>query len=194
MCRVWILFCALALSGCGIAQQIQAQEQAKKQAEINAQLVDQAKAAAAACDTNFPKGNPKIEIARVKCLNDAMTIMMPVFGPDQDLAGAFMADRAVIAEKTQNGKMTFAEGNAAIAQRWSQAVSESQQRRNAAMSTNAQVAGAVAQQQAAAAANTAAWASMIQATKPPPLTPVVPVVNPSFTCTHFPGSPTTTCN
>jgi hypothetical protein len=184
----------LALSGCGIAMQIQAQEQAKKQAAVNAQLVAQSDAAKADCDVKFPPGNAKQAVVRRKCLNDAFSIRLPTLGADQDLAQAVMADAMVIAEKVQNGKMTIAEGNAAIAERWSQAVSESQQRANARNSVMAEQNAAAAQQQAAAAANTAAFASMIQATKPPPITPVVPVVNPSFTCTHFPGSPTTTCN
>ena len=92
-------------------------------------------------------------------------------------------------EIIQNGKMTIAEGNAAIAQRWSQAVSEAEQRTNARNSVIAQGNAAAAQQQAAAAANTAAWASMIQATKPPPVTPVV---NPRVTCIHTGNI--TTCN
>ena len=186
MYRVCILLCALALSGCGIAMQIQAQEQAKKQAAINAQLVAQSDAATANCDAKFPPGNAKQAVVRRKCLNDAFSIKLPTFGADQDLAQAVMAYGMEVAEQIQNGKMTIAQGNAAVAERWSQAVSESQQRANARNSVMAQQNAAAAQQQAAAAASTAAFASMIQATKPPPLTPVV---NPSFTCTHFRDRP-----
>lgn len=75
-----------------------------------------------------------------------------------------MAKRMAIAEQMQSGKMNFAEGEAAITEKWSQAVSESQQRANARNSVTAQ-------QQTAAAANTAAWAAMAQATKPPPMQP-----------------------
>jgi hypothetical protein len=161
---VLILTSALALGDCGIAQRIEAEQHAKEIAERNAQLVEQSKAAVADCNTNFPKGNPKIEVARIKCLNDALAIRMPAFGNDRDLVEAFMADRAVIAERIQNNKMTLTEGEAAIAQRWSQAVNEAEQRRNARVSANAQMVGAVAQQRAASAANTAAWASVMEAT------------------------------
>lgn len=169
---------ALTLAGCGIAQRIQAQEQAKQQAALNAQLVEQSKASMAECDVKFPPGNAKTSVVRRKCINDAFAIRMPTFGSDQDLAQAVMAESMVIAEQVQNGKMTVAQGNAAIAERWSQAVSESQQRANARNSVMAQQSAAAAQEQAAAAANTAAFASMIQATKP------APVVNPGFTCVH----------
>ena len=168
MRAILILTWALALGGCAIAQRIEAEKQAKETAERNAQLVEQSKAAIADCNTNFPKGNPKIEVARIKCLNDAVTIRMPAFGTDQDLVATFLAERAVIAEKIQTGKMTLVEGEAAIAQRWSEAVNQSEQRRNASMSARAQMVGAVAQQQAASAANTAAWASVMEASKPPP--------------------------
>jgi hypothetical protein len=77
--------------------------------------------AVASCNANIAAGNPKTIVARMKCLNDAMTIRMPLFGNDQDLALAFMADRMVVAERVQNGKMTLAEGDAAIAEKWSAA-------------------------------------------------------------------------
>jgi hypothetical protein len=99
-----------------------------------------------------------------------------------------MADRLVIAEKMQNGKMTIAEGNAAISARWSQAVSEAEQRTNARNSV-------ISQQNAANAQNLAAAAAIMQATRPPPvqLPPAAaPVVNPSFTCIR--NGNVTTCN
>jgi hypothetical protein len=164
---ILIFTCVLALGGCGIAQRIEAEQHAKEIAERNAQLIEQSKAAIADCNTNFPKGNPKIEVARMKCLNDAVAIRMPAFGYDKDIVEAFMADRMLIAEKMQNSKMSYTEGEAAIAQRWEQAVNEAEQRRNARVSANAQMVGAVAQQQAASAANTAAWASVIEASKAP---------------------------
>ncbi len=169
---------ALTLTGCGIAQRIQSQEQAKQQAALNAQLAAQSDAAIADCNSKLPSGNPKTIVARMKCLNDAAVIRMPTFGSDQDLVQAFMAERMVVAEQVEKGKMTIAEGNAVITEKWSRAVSESQQRANARNSVMAQQNAAAAQQQAAAAADTAAWASMIQATKP------APVVNPGFTCVH----------
>jgi len=128
---------------------MQAQEQAK-------QLASQSDLAIGDCNAKLPPDNPKTVVARTKCLNDAMAIRMPLFGTDQDLAQAFMADRMMVAEKVQNGKMTMAEGNAAIAEKWSQAVSESQRRRNATLFVAAQQAAAAAQGSAASAA----WAAM----------------------------------
>jgi hypothetical protein len=145
MYRVCIVLCALALSGCAAAMQIQAQEQAKKQAAINAQLVAQSDVAKADCNVKFPSDKPRQAVARRKCLNDAFSIKLPTFGADQDLIQAVLADDVVIAERVQNGKMTTADGNAAIAARWSQAVSESQQRANARNSVMAQDNAAAAQ-------------------------------------------------
>ena len=139
----------MALAGCGIAKRMEAQEQAK-------QLAAQSDAALADCNAKIPAPNPKTVVARVKCLNDAMAIRMPLFGTDQDLALAYMADRTMVAEKIENGKMTMAEGNAAVAEKWSQAVSESQRRRNATASVAAQQDAAAAQGSAASAA----WAAM----------------------------------
>jgi hypothetical protein len=62
----------------------------------------------------------------------------------------------MVAEKVQNGKMTIVEGNAAVAEKWSQAVSESQRRRNATLSVAAQQEAAAAQGSAASAS----WAAM----------------------------------
>ena len=136
-----LLCVALTLAGCGIAQRIQAQEQAK-------QLSERSQAAAAVCNAKFPAGNAKIEVARIGCLNDALAILMPTFGSDQDLVQAHLAERMVVAEQMQNGTITIAQGNAIITEKWSQVVSESQRRQNARQSVNAQ-------QSAAAAANTA---------------------------------------
>jgi hypothetical protein len=148
MRRVCILLSALALAGCGTAQSFQADEQAKQLAVRNADLVARSDTAKVSCDTQYPAGNPKIAIARRKCLNDAFAIKMPIFGPDQDLAQAFMAEDMAVAEQVQAGKITIARGNAIVAGKWSQAVSESQQRANARNSVTAQQmgAGAVARQ------------------------------------------------
>jgi len=133
------------LAGCGIAARIELEKH-------NKELVAQSDAAVAVCDANFPKGNPKIAVSRIKCINDAWSIKMSAFGTDQDLVAAVMADAAAIAEKVQAGTMTLAEGNAAIATKWSQAVSESEHRANGRNSVAAQQIAAAAQQQAASAA------------------------------------------
>ncbi len=165
---------SLALSGCGIAPRVQADDQAKQQAIVNPQLIEQSKAAMAACDAKFPAGDPKTAVVRRKCINDGFAIRLPTFGPDQDLVQAVMADSMVIAEQVQSGKMTIAEGNAAIAEKWSKAVTESQRRANSKNSVLAQQTAAAAQQQSAAAAD------------------VIPVALPGFTCTQ--NGNMTTCN
>jgi hypothetical protein len=142
--QICVVFVALMIAGCGIARQYQAREQTQ-------QLQLQAKAANDDCNAKFPMGNPKIEVARVQCLNSTFAILMPTFGPDQDLAQVFMADRLVIAEQIQGGKIDLAEGNAEIAAKWSEVVSESQQRQMARQSV-------AAQEQSARAASLAALA------------------------------------
>jgi hypothetical protein len=172
-----LLTISLMLSGCGIARPIQAEEPANQQAVQSAQLVQQSKTAMVSCDAEFPSGNPKTAVARRKCINDGFAIRLPTFGPDQDLVRAVLADSMVIAEKVQSGKMTIAEGNAAIAEKWSQAVTESQQRSKSTNSVLAQQSAAAAPQQAVAPANGAA---------------VTPVDLPGFTCIQ--NGSTVTCN
>ena len=110
---------------------------------------EQSRTAVANCDFRYPKDNPKIAVARIKCLNEAFSIQLPTLTPDQDLAQSFMAERMVIAERIKAGKMTMAEGQAAMAEKWSQVVSASQQRRDAANAVGAQQDAAAAQQRAA---------------------------------------------
>ena len=145
------MLAAVALSGCGMAARLAPDQQDSKQSVPSAQLIQQAKAAMAACDTEFPAGNPKIAVARRKCINDGFAIRLPTFGPDQDLVRGVLADSMAIAEKVQDGKMTIAEGNAAIAEKWSQAVTESQKRANTKDSVLAQQSAAATPQQLSAA-------------------------------------------
>lgn len=167
----------LGLADCGIAPRVQADDQAKQQAAANPQLIEQSKAAMAACDAKFPAGDPKTAVVRRKCINDGFAIRLPTFGPDQDLVRAVLADSMVIAAQVQSGKMTIAEGNAAIAEKWSKAVTESQRRANTKNSVLAQQSAAAAQQQSAAAAEPAG---------------VIPVDLPGFKCT--PNGNAVTCN
>ncbi|MFZ3339192.1 MAG: hypothetical protein WBE99_11410 [Xanthobacteraceae bacterium] len=167
----------LALCGCGVAPRVQAEDPAKQQAALNPQLIQQSKAAMAACDAKFPAGDPKTAVVRRTCINDGFAIRLPTFGPDQDLVRAVMADSMVVADQVQSGKMTIAEGNAAIADKWSKAVTESQRRANSKNSVLAQQSAAAAQQQSAAAAQPAG---------------VVPVDLPGFACTQ--NGNVVTCN
>ena len=163
---------SLALSACAIAQHMPAAAQANQQAAPSAQLVQQSKTAMAACDAEFPAGDPKIAVARRKCINDGFAIRLPTFGPDQDLVRGVLADGMVIAQKIQDGTMTIAEGNAVIAQKWSQAVIASQKRANSQNSPLAQLSAA-----AGGATDDAA---------------VIPVDLPNFTCTQ--NANVATCN
>jgi hypothetical protein len=167
----------LALCGCGTAPRVQADDQTKQQAAVNARLIEESKAAMAACDAKFPAGDPKTAVVRRTCINDGFAIKLPTFGPDQDLVRAVMADSMVIAEQVQNGKMTIAEGNAAIAEKWSEAVTESQRRANSKNSVLAQQSAAAAQLPSAAAAEDA---------------DVVPVALPGFACKQ--NGNVATCN
>ena len=167
----------LALSGCAIVPPVQADEPSKQPAAANALLIEQSKAAMAACDAKFPAGDPKTAVVRRQCINDGFAIKLPTFGPDQDLVRGVMADSMVIAGQVQSGKMTIAEGNAAIAEKWSKAVSESQRRANSKNSVLAQQSAAAAQQQSGAAAEPA---------------DVIPVELPGFTCSQ--NGNVATCN
>jgi hypothetical protein len=184
--KALIVAVSLALSGCGMARQFQQAEQTKE-------LRAQAKAATDDCNAKFPLGNPKIEVARVQCLNSAFAILMPTFGPDQDLAQVFMADRLVIAEQIQSGKLDIAEGNAQIASKWSEVVSESQNRQMARQSVAAQQDVASAQRAQAFAASLAA----INAATPRPAPAPMIIQQPSTvrlqtSCNTF--GTITTCN
>lgn len=171
------LVLGLALSGCGTAPRLQADDPADQQAAVNPRLIEQSKADMAACDAKFPAGDPKIAVVRRNCINNGFAIRLPTFGPDQDLVRSVMADSMVIAEQVQSGTMTIAEGNAALTEKWSNAVTESQRRANSKNSVLAQQSAAAVQQQSAAAADTAA---------------VIPVALPGFTCSQ--NGDVATCN
>jgi hypothetical protein len=173
-----LLILSLALSACALAQHIPPEQQAKQQAAQNAQLSQQSKTAMAACDAEFPSGNPKTAVARRKCINDGFAIRLPTFGPDQDLVRDVLADSMITAQNVQDGKMTIAEGNAAIAEKWSQAVTASQKRANSKNTPLAQQSAAAGPQQPASSAADG--------------TAVIPVDLPGFTCVQ--NGSVATCN
>jgi hypothetical protein len=105
------------LAGCGIAAQMQAEQH-------NKDLIAQMNNDLAACKARFGAIEQKTFLDRVRCLNDAMAIGLPAM-PDQDLVSAYMAERIVIAEQVQAGKMTLDEGVATITARWSQVSDQS---------------------------------------------------------------------
>jgi hypothetical protein len=94
----------------------------------------------------------------MQCVNNAIAIQLPTYAPDQDLVLAYLADRMVIAEQVQSGKITIAEAKAQIMQKWSAAVSEGQRRELARQSV-------AAQQTAANAAVSQVWANAYAANR-----------------------------
>jgi hypothetical protein len=115
---IFAVLLAAALSGCA---DYQAQQQA-------AQIKGQNKAAMRDCKNKFSTVTPQNIVAAAQCRNAAMAITLPLLGSNQDLAQRFMAQRLAIAEKVQKGKLTVAEGSAAIWQKYSEAESELQRR------------------------------------------------------------------
>jgi hypothetical protein len=82
--------------------------------------------------------------------------MLPTLGSNQNIYQTFLAQRLAIAEQIQSGKVTAAEGVAAISQRWSEANSKAQRQNAIAQTAAAQQNAAAAQQWAAEAAKAAA--------------------------------------
>jgi hypothetical protein len=146
---IFAVLLAAALSGCA---NYQAQQQAARAAQLN----EQYKVAMQDCAKRFPGVTSQNAVPVVKCLDAAMEIVMPNFGIHQDLARTFMAQRLVIAEQIQSGKITPNEGAAATKQRWSEVVSEAQRRNAIAQTAAAQQQAAAAQQRAAEATKAAA--------------------------------------
>jgi hypothetical protein len=132
------------------------------------------------CKKRFPTYVPTTIVATVDCFNRAQAIVLPNFGSNRDLVQTFMADRAVMAERIQNKKMTVAEGWAWLAEKWSQLNTE-MQRRNADAAVAQQKA---AEQQRNTTADALMWASMFQGLRPtpPPAPAPMPNVRLQTTC------------
>jgi hypothetical protein len=143
MRRVLVVALALVAASCGIARQRELQAQM-------ASLRQQSGDAMKDCNERFPPGNPKIAIDRARCVNGAFEIALPTM-PYPDLLQVFMANNLAIAEQVQTGHTSLAQGNAAIAEKWSALVGEEQRRRLANVSAAAQVEAATAATSAAAA-------------------------------------------
>jgi hypothetical protein len=95
------------------------------------------------CSITWPPGNPKTAVSRAKCQTDPLAIMRPVH-PYPDLLDLFIASRMAIAERVQNGQMTIAQANEAIATKRSELVAEEQRRQLANRSVSAQENAAAA--------------------------------------------------
>jgi hypothetical protein len=116
---LFVLIVAL-LSNCGIIREREMRAQAE---ELKARSV----AAAQACDSTVPAGNPKTAMARAKCQTDALAIMRPIM-PFPDLMDLSIASRIATAERIQSGQITIAQGNEIVAQRQSELIAEEQRR------------------------------------------------------------------
>ena len=131
-----VVLAGLLVAGCGLARQ---QEMRERIAAVNAQ----AQAAAQACDSTVPPGNPKTAVSRAKCQVEAMAIRRPIV-PHPDLLDALMAARMSVAEQVQTGKLTIAQGNEIMANKNSALISEEQRRNLANRSVAAQESAAAA--------------------------------------------------
>jgi hypothetical protein len=181
-----VLLLTAALIGCALDQTAQ---------QRSADLKQQAKAASDACESRFPSGNARTEVARSQCINNALAILMPTFGTNQDLVQRFMANRMVIAERVQNGNISWAEGMAEIQAKWSEVVTESRRRGETTAAADWQAFG-----QSVAAANQAYAAGLAQS-PPVQVQPMPPVSQQTFcnqsgnmTTCNGPGLQQTFCN
>jgi hypothetical protein len=96
----------------------------------------------AACDVNFPPAAKKY-MDHAKCVNDAVNVIRP-FVPYPDLLDQDNANRMLMAERLQQGKMTPAEATQEMAQRRSQVLAEEQRRGLANRAVSAQESAAAA--------------------------------------------------
>jgi hypothetical protein len=138
-----VILLAPLLAGCALTQQAR-----------NAELIRQSNIALAVCTGKYPVITRETVMERTKCMNQAVLIRLPVFGPNQDLAYALTAHVTVSAEQYKNGRITQAQFSAAVADEVSRTQGELQ-RRNALW--------------AAAAAGRAADAATIPATPQRPM-------------------------
>ena len=134
--RIFVVLglCAV-LGGCGLIARKEREDQ-----------ISAAKASMeegfAACKTQYPEGS-KQYVAKNVCDAAAAQSMRP-FVPYPDLFDQNWANRAVIAERLQAGKMTVAEANQQATQMQSQITAEEQRRSLSGRVVNAQESQAAA--------------------------------------------------
>ena len=92
-----------------------------------AALETEAKAATDDCDRKFQPDNPSVAMARAKCLNEALEILVPALGYE-DLVRRYMAARMAIAEQLQVGLITFAPAEEELARERTEVVAETKRR------------------------------------------------------------------
>jgi hypothetical protein len=119
----------LVLSGCGIARQQEAQDRLNKASADT-------HAATEACDQSFPK-QQNLAVKRARCIADATAPMRQVIAYP-DLYDQETANRNLLAERWQAGKITQAEYEAQFFQMHSQIMAEFQRRNLANRAIGAQ--------------------------------------------------------
>jgi hypothetical protein len=137
---ILILVLALALGGCADTLAQKQAAEAKRQADLRAEVE--------ACKQQFPTAPRKNNVALSRCIND----VNGRFWTDQvnhDLLDLYAAKRIAIATQMDEGKISQEDGQVLIEQARSDAITQIQQRVNANQSV-------AAQQQAARAATAAA--------------------------------------
>ena len=129
-----LALCAM-VGGCGLIARKELQEKQQAAiAEMQAGFIE--------CKTRFPEGS-KQYVAKHQCDSAAAQLIRP-YMTYPDLFDREQADRAVLAERLQAGKMTLAEANQQATSNKSQ-IAEDEQRRNlAARSVGAQESVAAA--------------------------------------------------
>lgn len=115
-----VVVVAFNVAACGIARR------REMEAKVEA-LKAQSNAAAQQCLATYPAGTPKIAVARMKCLNDALLILRPL-EPFPDLLDLLVTSRAEIAEEYQDGKLTQAQASEKLAEKQSEIAAEEQRR------------------------------------------------------------------
>jgi hypothetical protein len=134
--RSLALLISVAVTGCGIIRQQQIDEQI-------AALRQQSALAFEDCNRRFLGENPKNAVSRAQCTNAAFAIIEPTL-PYPDLLHVFMTQNLAIAEDVQHGRLTVAQGNAAMMQKLSDLVGEEQRRSLTGRSVAAQESAAAA--------------------------------------------------
>lgn len=125
----------LMLAGCGLVRQKEAQDR------FNSAMAE-VRAGVETCNQAHPK-QQQTAVARARCIGDA-TAPIRSLVPFPDLLDQETANRNLLAERWQAGKITQAEFEAQFTQMHSQVVAEEQRRQLAGRSVNAQEAAAAA--------------------------------------------------
>jgi hypothetical protein len=110
----------LACASCGILTEA---DEDQKVAMATAQVIK----GVSRCNANYAAGFAKSAVARTDCINDALTLMRPLY-PYPDLLDLYLANRRAIAEKFGSGKIALAKANEEFYEQRSKMIDEEQRR------------------------------------------------------------------